>query len=56
MARIEIQALLIIDNFGIQPIDHPSGLFLLEVTEDRRGKRSTLFTSQIPNNGRKAAG
>jgi DNA replication protein DnaC len=48
MARIEKQDLLIIDDFGIQPFDHQSRLSLLEVIEDRHGKRSTIFTSQIP--------
>jgi DNA replication protein DnaC len=48
MARIERQDLLIIDDFGIQPFDHPSRLSLLEIIEDRHGKRSTIFTSQLP--------
>ena len=48
MARIERQDLLIIDDFGIQPFDHPSRLTLLEIIEDRHGKRSTIFTSQVP--------
>jgi len=48
MARIEKQDLLIIDDFGIQPFDHPARLSLLELIEDRHGKRSTIFTSQLP--------
>lgn len=48
MARIERMDLLIIDDFGIQPFDHPARLSLLEVIEDRHGKRSTVFTSQLP--------
>jgi DNA replication protein DnaC len=48
MARIERQDLLIIDDFGIQPFDHPARLSLLELIEDRHGKRSTIFTSQLP--------
>lgn len=48
MARIEKQDLLIIDDFGIQPFDHQSRLSLLEIIEDRHGKRSTIFTSQVP--------
>ena len=48
MTRIEKQDLLIIDDFGIQPFDHQSRLSLLEVIEDRHGKRSTIFTSQVP--------
>ncbi len=48
MARIERQDLLIIDDFGIQPFDHPARLSLLELIEDRHGKRSTILTSQLP--------
>jgi DNA replication protein DnaC len=48
MARIEKQDLLIIDDFGIQPFDYQSRLSLLEIIEDRHGKRSTIFTSQVP--------
>lgn len=48
MSRIERQDLLIIDDFGIQPFDNPSRLALLEIIEDRHGKRSTIFTSQLP--------
>lgn len=48
MTRIERQDLLIIDDFGIQPFDHPARLSLLELIEDRHGKRSTILTSQLP--------
>ena len=48
VAKIERQHLLILDDFGIQPFDHQSRLSLLEVIEDRHGKRSTIFTSQLP--------
>lgn len=40
--------LLIIDDFGIQPFDQGSRACLLEIIEDRHGKRSTIITSQLP--------
>jgi DNA replication protein DnaC len=48
MARLEKQDLLILDDFGIQPLDAQSRMLLMEMVEDRHGKRSTLFTSQLP--------
>lgn len=48
MARIERQDLLILDDFGLQPFDAPSRASLMEVMEDRHGKRSTIITSQLP--------
>jgi len=48
MNKMEKQDLLIIDDFGIQPFDAVSRLSLLEIIEDRHGKRSTILTSQLP--------
>jgi len=48
LARIERQDLLILDDFGIQPFDQNSRASLLEIIEDRHGKRSTIITSQLP--------
>lgn len=48
LAKIEKQHLLLIDDFGIQPLDSQSRSILLEIIEDRHGKSSTLITSQIP--------
>ena len=48
MIKIEKQDLLILDDFGIQPLDTQSRMLLMELVEDRHGKRSTLFTSQLP--------
>ena len=45
---MEKQELLIIDDFGIQPLDQLSRTILMEIIEDRHGKRSTLITSQVP--------
>ena len=48
IAKIEKQDLLILDDFGIQPFDNQNRAALLEIIEDRHGKKSTIFTSQIP--------
>ncbi len=48
MNRIEKQDLLILDDFGLAPLDTTSRLMLLEIMEDRHGRRSTLITSQLP--------
>lgn len=46
--KIERQDLLILDDFGLQPLDNMSRLALLEIIEDRHGKKSTIITSQLP--------
>ena len=46
--KIEKYDLLILDDFGIHPMDNQAKLALLEIIEDRYGKRSTIITSQIP--------
>ena len=48
LLKIERQDLLIIDDFGIHPFDQSSRAALLEIIEDRHGKRSTIITSQLP--------
>ena len=48
--KIEKQDLLIIDDFGLQSFDQQSRNCLLEIIEDRHGKRSTIITSQLPVN------
>ena len=48
MTRIERQHLLILDDFGLQPIDNQNRMILLEIIEDRHGKGSVLITSQVP--------
>lgn len=50
ITRMEKQELLIIDDFGIQPMDQQNRTILMEIIEDRHGKRSTIFTSQVPVN------
>jgi DNA replication protein DnaC len=48
ISRIEKQDLLILDDFGIQPLDSQSRSSLMEIIEDRHGKHSTIITSQLP--------
>ncbi len=48
LAKIDRQQLLLIDDFGIQPLDAASRSALMEIIEDRHGKSSTIITSQIP--------
>ncbi len=48
MNLIQKQDLLILDDFGLEPLDLPSRLSLLEIIEDRQGRSSTLITSQYP--------
>lgn len=48
LARIERQHVLLIDDFGIQPLDAQGRSMLMEIIEDRHGKSSTIITSQIP--------
>lgn len=48
LAKIERQHVLLIDDFGIQPLDAQSRSALMEIIEDRHGKSSTIITSQIP--------
>jgi DNA replication protein DnaC len=48
VARIERQHLLILDDFGIQPLDAQSRAALMELIEDRHGKGALIITSQVP--------
>ena len=48
LRKIERMDLLILDDFGLQPFDAVARMNLLEVIEDRYGKKSTIITSQIP--------
>ena len=50
LGRIEKYDLLIIDDFGLQPLDAQCRNALMEIIEDRHGKTSTIFTSQVPVN------
>jgi DNA replication protein DnaC len=46
--RIEKQDLIIIDDFGMQPLDDMTRMMLLEIIEDRHQKSSTIIASQLP--------
>jgi DNA replication protein DnaC len=46
--RIERQDLLIIDDFGMQPLDESTRMMLLEIIEDRHQVHSTIMASQLP--------
>ena len=48
LSRIEKQDLLILDDFGLQPLDNQNRSALMELIEDRHGKKSTIITSQLP--------
>jgi DNA replication protein DnaC len=42
--------LIILDDFGLSPLENHVKIALLQVLEDRYGKRSTIITSQLPVN------
>ena len=46
--QFEKTHLIILDDFGMHPLDHNSKLALLQILEDRYGKRSMVITSQLP--------
>ena len=39
---------MILDDFGLKPLESNQRIMLLELLEDRHGKRSTIITSQLP--------
>lgn len=45
---LERQTLIIIDDFGLQPLTQDIKLALLQILEERYGKKSTLIASQLP--------
>ena len=48
MQKIQKQHLLILDDFGLHPMDEQSKFILLELMEDRYGEKSTIIASQLP--------
>ena len=50
VAKIERVDLLILDDFGLQPLDAMNRAAMMEIIEDRHGKGSIIITSQIPVN------
>ncbi|WP_319560311.1 IS21-like element helper ATPase IstB [Marispirochaeta sp.] len=39
---------LILEDFGLSPFDEEGRLALLDILEDRHGRKSTIFLSQLP--------
>lgn len=50
IGKIEKQHLIIIDDFGIQPLDGHNRSALMEIIEDRHAKASLIITAQVPVN------
>jgi DNA replication protein DnaC len=48
MDRLQKTELVILDDYGLTPLSHNERRDLLEVIEDRTGRRATLVTSQLP--------
>ena len=48
LSRLARKRLWILDDFGLEVLDTASRLILLEILEDRHGRASSLFTSQLP--------
>jgi DNA replication protein DnaC len=48
LAKISKKRLLILDDFGLEILDTASRLILLEILEDRHGRASSAFSSQLP--------
>ena len=46
--RLEKQDLIILDDFGLRPLDSVNRHFFMEIIEDRHGKHSTIIASQLP--------
>ena len=51
LAKIERQHLIILDDFGMQPLDSQNRITLLEIIEDRHNKGSVILTAQMPVKG-----
>lgn len=48
LKRLARQELLILDDFGIKPMDQHARMALMEIMEDRHQKQSTIITTQLP--------
>jgi DNA replication protein DnaC len=48
LAKITKKRLFIVDDFGLEVLDTASRLILLEILEDRHGRASSIFSSQLP--------
>ncbi len=48
LKRIEKQQVLILDDFGLKPMDANARMALMEIIEDRHQKYATIITTQLP--------
>lgn len=48
IAKLSKQHLLILDDFGLYPLEQQQALDLMEIIEDRHGKNATIMVSQLP--------
>ena len=48
LAKIQRQHIIILDDFGLQPLDSQNRITLLEIIEDRNSTGSVIVTSQVP--------
>jgi DNA replication protein DnaC len=48
ISKIEKYDLLILDDFGLENLDSVARMCLLEIIEDRHGRKSTIISSQLP--------
>jgi DNA replication protein DnaC len=50
LVRLEKKDLLILDDFGLTALDAKRRMDLMEIIEDRHGRKSTIICSQLPVN------
>jgi DNA replication protein DnaC len=50
ISRLERNDLIILDDFGLQPLDQNSRLALLQILEERYERKSIIIASQLPVN------
>jgi DNA replication protein DnaC len=48
LGKISKMDLLILDDFGLKPIDGKARTIFFDIIDDRNSKKSTIITSQIP--------
>jgi DNA replication protein DnaC len=48
--KIARQDLIILDDFGLKLLNNDSRLIMLEILEDRYGKKSIIASTQLPTN------
>ena len=48
LSKIASSQLLILDDFGLKPLDNQQRLDLLDIVEDRHQKMATIIVSQLP--------